>query len=291
MKIPPLALRLLAFLLLAPSLPAADPPSRPIGLNQPKPLRSGTEIREKRTILVPRGRSKQVNAKETSDVSTRYSQRLNLVHRLGSAGTAADVRVSEAMSEWTHFTGPTPPPNEQSSPLMSKTLRARKTGARWDYELDQGKPTPEERQALDQLALTATLLDVLPICIGTAPHKVGDSWKTDIPAPRGKAVGYIVPKDIACTFATLAESPDGPLATLTITGSLSLERPLGYNSHVDITFEATLVRRLSDMLDLDTQIKGSMLLKGEANILGAGKTQLDFDYPFTLARTLKIEPK
>ncbi len=283
-------LGLAPLLLVPPALSAADPPSRPIVLHQAKPLRSGTEIREKRTILVDRGRSKQVNAKETSDVSTRYSQRLNLVHRLGSAGTA-DVRVSEAMSEWTHFTGPTPPPNEQSSPLMSKTLRARKTGIRWDYELDQGKPTPEERQALDQLALTATLLDVLPICIGTAPHKVGDSWKTDIPAPRGKAVGYIVPKDIACTFVSLAESPDGPLATVTITGSLSLERPLGYNSHVDITFNAALVRRLSDMLDLDTQIKGPMLLKGEANILGAGKTQLDFDYPFTLARTLKIEPK
>lgn len=282
---------LLALLLAPPLLPAADLTTKLLILHQPKPLRSGTQIREKRTILVERGRSKQINAKETSDVSTRYSQRLNLVRKIGSPGQE-DIRVSEAMTEWSHFTGPTPPPNEQSSPLISKTLRTRKTGARWDYELAPGsKATPEEKQTLDQLALTATLLDVLPVCIGTAPHKVGDSWKTDIPAPRGKAIGYIVAKDIACTFVSVEDKPDGPLAKITITGSLSLERPLGYNSHVDITFNATLVRRLTDMLDLDTKITGDYRLKGEANIAGAGKTQLDFDYPFTLSRTQIIESK
>lgn len=282
---------LLACLLAPLLLPAADSSFKPVVLHKAPPFRSGTEIREKRTLLVERGRSQQTNAKETSNVSTRYSQRLSFLRKVGGAGVD-DLRVSEFMTEWSHFTGPTPPPNEQPSPLMAKTLRTRKTGPRWEYELSPGdKPTPEERQTLDQLALQATLLDVLPICIGTMPHKVGDSWKTEIPAPRGKASGYIVVKDIACTFVKLDGQADGALATVRITGRLSMERPLGYNSRIDITFEAILLRRLTDMLDVDTKITGTYLLKGEANIAGTGKTLLDFDYPFTLSRTQKIEPK
>jgi hypothetical protein len=60
---------------------------------------------------------------------------------------------------------------------------------------------------------------------------------------------------------------------------------------VDISFEATIVRRLADMLDVDTDIAGEYVLKGEANMAGIGKTQLDFRYPFTLTRNLKLEDK
>ncbi|MGV3658579.1 MAG: hypothetical protein ACO1TE_00290 [Prosthecobacter sp.] len=269
---------------------AADSSSKPVLLIKGQPLRSGTLVREKRDILVERGRSRQVNTTATSDVSTRYSQRLNLVHKIGGPGME-ELRVSDFMCEWSHFNGPTPPPNEQPSPLASKTLRARKTGARWDYDLAQGKPTPEERSTLDQLAVAASLLDLLSICIGNNPHKAGETWKTEIPAPRGKAVGHIVMKGIQCTLASVDEKPDGPHATITVSGQLSIERPLNFNSHVDITFEASLVRRLTDMLDVETKIKGLYTLKGEANLAGAGKTQLDFEYPYTLTRTLKIEPK
>lgn len=279
-------------LLLLPLLPlsAADSSAKAVLLNKGMPLRSGTVVREKRHILVERGRSKQVNATGNSDVSTRYSQRLNLVHTSGNPGLE-QLRVSDFMCEWSHFNGATPPPNEQPSPLTAKTLRARKTGARWDYDLAQGKPTPEERTTLDQLAMAASLLDQLSVCIGNASHKVGETWKTEIPAPRGKAVGYIVMKNIQCTLVGVEEKPDGPHASITITGQLSIERPMNFGAHVDITFEASLVRRLTDMLDVDTKIKGIYTLKGEANIVGAGKTQLDFEYPYTLLRSLKIEEK
>jgi len=98
-------------------------------------------------------------------------------------------------------------------------------------------------------------------------------------------------KNIQCTLVSIDDKPDGAHAKLTITGQLGRERPMNFNSHVEITFETALVRRLTDMLDVDAQIKGTYTLKGEANIAGAGKTQLDFEYPYTLARTLKIEPK
>lgn len=277
------------FLLPLLALSAMDSPaSKPVLLNKGLPLRSGTLVREKRDILVERGRSRQVSATETSDVSTRYTQRLNLVHKTGGPGME-ELRVADLMCEWSHFTGPTPPPNEQASPLASKTLRARKTGARWDYDLSQGKPAPEERAGLDQLAMAASLLDLLSVCIGQAPRKVGESWKTEIPAPRGKAVGHIVMKDIQCTLIGVEERPDGAHASITLTGQLSIERPMNLSSHVDIIFEASLTRRLTDMLDVDTRITGTYTLKGEANIAGKGKSQLTFEYPYTLTRTLKIE--
>lgn len=264
--------------------------TRPVILNKNLPPRSGTVIRERREIRVDNGRSKQVNAKESTEVTTRYVQRLNLVRRVAGAGTE-EVRVAEFLTEFAHFMGPVPPPNEQSSSLTSKTLRVRKSGSRWDYDLAQGKPSPDERQTLDHLAFTAGMLDVLSLSLGNDARMPGDTWKTNIPAPRGKAAGFIVPKDITCFFASLDEKPDGPHAVINITGGLSLERPMGYNSHIEITFEANVDRRLTDMLDVDTKIKGSYVLKGEANIAGVGKTALDFNYPFTLARTLKIEDK
>lgn len=271
-------------------LAAADSSSKPVQLNKAMSLRSGTIVREKREILVEHGRSKQVNEKETSDVSTRYSQRLDLAHKI-SGSSQEELRVTDFVREWSHFKGPTPPPNEQPSTLISKTLRARKTGARWDYDLAQGKPTPEERATLDQLAMAASLLDLLSVCIGNATHKVGETWKTEIPAPRGKAVGYIVMKNIECALVSVDDAADGPHATITITGQVSVERPMNFNSHVDITFEANLVRRLTDMLDVDTQIKGLYTLKGESNLVGAGKTQLVFEYPYNLTRSLDIEGK
>lgn len=291
MKSVRLSLSLLFFLVPAVTASAAESSSRPVVLSKNQPLRSGTVIREKREILVARGRSKQVNAKETSDVSTRYLQRVNLVHTRGGGGVS-EIRVADFLTEWSHFAGPNPPPpNEQPSPLTSRTIRARKTGARWNYDLTQGKATPEERQTLDQLALAASLLDLFSVFMGNAPHKPGETWKTTLPAPRGKAAGYIVPKDIECTLVSVEDKADGPHATVRITGTVGLERPLDYGAHVDISFEATLVRRLSDMVDVSTQVKGGYVLKGEASILGVGKTQLDFDYPYTLSRTLTMEGK
>lgn len=271
---------------------AADGDARPVLLNKSQPLRSGTTIREKREMRVENGRSKQSNAQGTSDVSTRYLQRVNLVHTVRAPGVS-EVRVADLVSEWSHFAGSAPPPpNEQPSSLTSRTLRARKTGIRWDYDLTQGKATPQERQTLDQMALAASLLDLFSAFIGDAPHKPGERWTTTLPAPRGKAAGYIVAKSIECHLAGVeAGGADGPHARITLAGSVSLERPLGYNAHVDITFEATLLRRLSDMVDVDTRMQGTYVLKGQADLAGAGKTQLDFNYPYTLARTLTVEPR
>ncbi len=271
---------------------AADVSVRPVVLNKDIPLRSNTRIREKREIQVENGISRQVNAKESTEVGTRYVQRINWVRRIVGAGME-EVQAHEIMGEFLHFTPITsrPPPDERPSSLMSKSLRARKSGTRWNYDLAQGRPTQEERQTLGTLATTASLLDMLSLCIGNDAHKPGETWKTNIPSPRGKATGIIVLKDISCVLVSLDQAAEGAQATILITGRTSIERPMGYNAHVDIAFEATLIRRLADMLDIDTKIKGTYALKGEADIIGAGKTQLDFVYPFTLTRTLKFEDK
>lgn len=277
---------LVGLLAFTAALPAAE---RPVVLGRPQSLRSGTLLREKREVRVETGKTKQETGANTTNATTRFIQRVNLVRRvLGS--DAEEVQVRELVKECAHFTGAPPPPNE-TTPLLSKTLRARKKTGHWDYDLVQGSPTPEEAQSMADLAFAADLLELLPVCIGSGSHKPGDIWKTAIPAPRGKAYGWIVPDSLESTLIAVEDKVDGPHATVTIAGKFQMERPMNLNARMEITFSATVVRRLSDMLDVDTKATGQFVASAQSAGPNREKILLSYDYPFTLTRTLKIEPK
>ncbi len=279
-----LLLGLLAFPL---SLSAAE---RPVVLGSTAPLRGGTLLREKREVLVTAGKTQQETGADVTNVTTRFVQRINVVRRVVSAD-AAEVEVRELMQECVHFTGADPPPNATSSTLLNKTLRARKKTGHWDYDLALGKPTPEEAKTLADLGFAADLLELLPVCIGTSGRKIGETWKTILSAPRGNAYGWIVPDSLDSTFLALEDKADGPHATISITGKFHLARPMNLNARMEVTFTAIVVRRLSDMLDVDTQISGQFVASAEAAGPNREKILLSYDYPFTLRRTLKLEAK
>ncbi len=277
---------LAGLLALTTAMPAAE---RPVVLGRPQFMRSGTLLREKREVRVEGGKTRQETGANITNVTTRFSQRVNLVRRVFGAD-AEEVQVRELTKECVHFTGTPPPPNE-TFPLLSKTLRARKKIGHWDYDLVQGSPTPEEAQSLDDLAFAADLLELLPVCIGTGSHKPGDTWKTEIPAPRGKAYGWIVPDSLESTLVAVEDKADGPHATVTIAGKFHIERPMNLNARMEVAFTATVVRRLSDMLDVDTKATGQFVASAQSAGPNREKILLGYDYPFTLTRTLKIEPK
>ncbi len=66
---------------------------------------------------------------------------------------------------------------------------------------------------------------------------------------------------------------------------------MSLNARMEVGFTATVVRRLSDMLDVETKATGKFV----ASAQGAGpkreKILLNYDYPFTLVRTLAVERK
>jgi hypothetical protein len=251
--------------------------------------RNGIMLREKREVRVDAGSAKQEIGTDVTAVTTRWVQRVNLVRRLINADSE-ELQVREHMKECVHFTGQPPPPNETAA-LMGSTVRARKKGGHWDYNLHQGRPTAEEAQALADLAFAADLLEILQLGIGTGMRKPGDTWKMEGPAAKNRDHGVLVADSLDTTFVSHEVKPDGPYATFTLAGKFHMERPMSLNARMEVSFTATVVRRLSDMLDVDTKATGQFL----ASAQGAGpkreKILLSYDYPFTLVRSMAVERK
>lgn len=66
---------------------------------------------------------------------------------------------------------------------------------------------------------------------------------------------------------------------------------MGFLSRIDVSFDVTLVRRLSDMLDLDTKISGHLKNVGQVNDLKGKPAELTLELPYILVRTLAVERK
>jgi hypothetical protein len=273
----------------AGAVSAVDRPGKPVVVGNTSAMRSGTLLREKREVRVEAGQTRQEIGTNITEATTRYVLRVNWVRRVMGVD-AEEVKVRELMKECVHFSGEPPPPNETAA-LFSKTLRARKKNGHWDYELTPGKATPEEALLLGELAFAADLLEVLPVCIGTGSRKPGEVWKTVLAAPRGNAYGWIVPDGFETTLVSVEDKADGPHATFAITGKFHMARPMNLNARMEVTFKATVIRRLSDILDVDTKVTGQFVAAAQGAGPNREKILLSYDYPFTLTRTLKIEPK
>ena len=270
-------------------LHAADRPAERVEVGNPASTRSGATLREKREVRVDAGSTKQETGANVITVTTRFVQRVNLVRRLLNADSE-ELQVREYLKESVNFTGQAPAPNETVA-LLGRTLRARKKGGHWDYNLHQGRPTPEEMQSLADLAFAADLLEILPLSIGTGLHKPGENWKFEIASSGGKDRDQIVPDSLETTFVSLEAKPDGPYATFAVEGKFHIERPMSLNARMTITFTANVVRRLSDMLDMETKASGQFLASAQAAGPKREKILLNYDYPFTLVRTQAVERK
>jgi hypothetical protein len=268
---------------------AAGRPDDAVEVGSHAAARNGVVLREKREVRVDAGSTKQEIGADVTLATTRFVQRVSLVRRLINADSE-ELQVREFMKESAHFTGRAPAPNETAA-LLGKTLRARKKGGHWDYNLHQGRPTPEEAQSLADLAFAADLLEILPLGIGTGMRKPGEKWKVEVPSSGGKDHGVLVSDSLETTFVSLEGKPDGPYATFAITGQFHMERPMSLNARMQVTFTATVVRRLSDMLDVETKATGEFLASAQAAGPKREKILLNYEYPFTLVRTLAVERK
>jgi len=284
-----LLLRLLLVLLAATHASAADR-SGPVDLSSSSSLRSGTVLREKREVRVQEGRGRMQPSNAANGFSCRFVQKVNLVRRL-LGSDSEEVQVREMVCELVNYNGAPPPPAEQAGPLAGKTLRMRKTGGSWKAAMTGGKPGAEEQKFMNDLAFTQLLLEIPDACLLNQTRKAGETWKVSINESAGKAYGAVVARDIDCTLVSVNEQPGGAQATVHLAGSFSMERPMGYLSRIDVSFDVTLVRRLSDMLDLDTRISGQFKHVGLVNDQAGKQAQLTLELPYTLVRSLAVERK
>lgn len=277
---------------MAEDLQAADRPGKPVALGGGKPMRSGTNIREKTEIRVEGGKTKQEIGKDITELNTRFLRRIHFMRRI-IGGDVEEIQVREFYQDSCHFMGVTPPTdaNELPHTLASQNLRTRKKSGHWVFDLLLGTASTQDRKLLDETAFIADLLEILPTCIGTGSRKPGETWKTEMSAPRGKAYGWIVPDGLESTLVSVEDKPDGALATITISGKFKMERPMNFNARMEVTFSATVIRRLADMLDVDTKITGKFDTVAASVSEKREPINLFYNYPFTLTRTLKIEDK
>lgn len=283
-------LRLLLFLLISVHLNAADNSGGPVDLGSPTSLRTGTLLREKREVRVQEGKGRMQKSSSANDFFCRFVQKVNLVRRLLGTDTE-EVQVREMVCELINYNGPAPQPAEQAGPLMGKTLRLRKSDGKWKCAMVGGKPTAEQQKFLNDLAFTRLLLEIPEACLLNQTRKAGETWKVSINESGGKDYGAVVAKDIECTLAAVDERPDGAQATVHLVGNFTMERPMNYLSRIEVAFDITLVRRLSDMLDVNTKITGSLKNTAQVNDADGKPAQLILELPYTLVRTQAVERK
>lgn len=283
-------LRLLLPLFISVHLNAADTSGGSVDLGATSPIRTGTVLREKREVRVQEVKGRMQKANSDNDFFCRFVQSVNLVRRLLGTDTE-ELQVREMVCELVNYNGTAPPPAEQAAPLVGKVLRLRKSDGRWKCTMVGGKPSAEQQKFLNDLAFTRLLLEIPEACLLNQTRKTGETWKVSINESGGKDYGAVVAKDIECTLAAMDERPDGALATVHIVGSFTMERPMNYLSRIEVAFDITLVRRLSDMLDLSTKISGSLKNTAQVNDADGKPAQLILELPYTLVRTQAIERK
>ena len=172
---------------------------------------------------------------------------------------------------------------------MGKKILARRLTSGWDFRLAQGKSTVDENDALLKLAFFSGILEIIPAALGTQPRRPGENWKPDLPMPRGKANGVVIFKDVEVGFGSIEQRPDGPHALLFISGSFTVHRPLGYLASAQSTFGIALTRRLSDLVDVETTIKGTFKDEFSARFDTGGSGTIEHDFPYVVTRSIEIE--
>ena len=147
----------------------------------------------------------------------------------------------------------------------------------------------EETDALLKLSFFSAILEVIPAALGTQSHRPGESWKPDLPMPRGKANGVAIFKDVEVGFGSIEERPDGPHARVFISGSFTVQRPLGYLATAQATFGIALTRRLSDLVDVETTIKGTFKDEYPVRLEKGGSGSIAHEFPYVVTRSIEIE--
>ncbi len=269
----------------------APPREAKVMLWKSNSLPTGTVVREVREIRSENGkRTTAEGGNVLAMEGVRYVHRVNLLRRL-VGGDREEMSVRDSVRECVFYLGALPSPaTETGTPLQSLDLRLRRVSGRWIYELDKGTPSDIQRAALSEFSQLADLAGVMALCASPQPRAKGESWKVDIQKPPGKGYGYVFPETLECRLEDVTQGEGGTQARIAVSGKLKLERPLGLNGSVSVTFTGTITRRLSDMLDVETSLNGNFSYTGP--VIADGKpATTSIEVPWTLTRSQKIEPK
>jgi hypothetical protein len=271
------------------SLPAATPERKMRADIAAAPLRAGTVLLEERVLQMNEGEHKVESAKGVQSLAARYHQRVNLRRRVQGAENE-DVMVEDHAEDLAVYFANPPAISEKPGILVRQHLHARKRLGVWMYEPQDRKPENTLNSALIKLSWLTTLMDLLPAGIGSQQRNIGETWKTEFPAPRGKVKSVPVLTDYECTLEAVEDVRGESHARISVRGTLKVEQPTFAGSS-SATFTATILRRLKDKLDVETTVNGSFGFTGPVTAEENTPATLKLTLPYTIRRTLRIEPR
>jgi hypothetical protein len=277
--------RAVSWLLLASLLISAAPERKTRVELAAAPLRSGTKIEEQRDLLINSGDYKLEGEGANQSLSLRFLQRVKLSRRIQSAENE-EVQVEDFAQDVAFYAGMPQPVDMKLGVLNQTKLHARRRQGQWLYELQGQKPTDLQQAALVKLAWMTTALELAAVGIGTQPRMTGETWKTEFPAPRGKARELAVLSGYECTLTGVEEIQGVPHARIAVQGKIKVEQPT-YKGTSELTFTGHVLRRLKDKVDVETKVEGVVQFTGPVTAAGKPAT-LTMKLPCNCVRTLRI---
>lgn len=249
---------------------------------KPEPPAPGATLREETRINLEKGSfSLQINNQSlqgTANAMVREIIERNFIssseQKISVLDSARNIRFG--------FGGGNTEPKDTAGRLLGKKLTGTKAGNRWVFILaGDREPDAAEASALKQFTVYSEAVEALGFLYGTAPRKVGETWRPAIGAV--KQANPQVDADLECKLEELDSREGDTVAQISVTGRLKAGIKSG--GRVELAINGVIHRSLRDMVDLDAEVNGNFRYTGQ---FGKGGGNAEITAPVKLTRKVRV---
>ncbi len=275
---------LAALLILSPGFAVAQA----VILANDAPPKPGLSLHEEMTMKLEGGTfSLGIGSAAMTGAANAHTR--DVVERSYTSPTQQKVEVLDsARSFRLSFGGQGGEPKDDAGHLLNKKLLGTQSEGHWSFALaSKQKPDSAEATALRQFGGYTDAVRAFGLLYGTAPRKVGETWKPDLVALKKAAPQ--VDADLECKLEKVESQAGDQIAEISIKGHLFAN--INDNGKLQVAINAIIHRSLHEMVDLDTAINGNLKYHGafgkpkENQKTGA---EAEIEAPVTLNRTVKV---
>jgi len=247
------------------------------------PPAPGATMREETRISLEKGSfSLEVNHQPLQGTANAMAH--DVVERTFVSSSEQKISVLDSARNFRFgFGGGNSPPKDTAGHLLGKKLTGTKTGGHWVFTLaGERKPDAAEASALKQFTIYSEAVEALGLLYGTAPRKVGETWKPDIGAV--KRANPEFDADLECKLDELRPREGDTIAQISVTGRF--RAGIRNGGGIQVAINGVIHRSLRDMVDLDAEVNGNFRYTGQ---FGKGGGNAEITAPVTLKRTVTIK--
>lgn len=248
------------------------------------PLQRGLALEERINLSLQGGKlSMEIN--KASLQGQASAEVLDRMQRIYKRDDEQEVTMLESSrSILFSFGGNASEPKLENGKLNGRKLIGTRDGSgSWTFRLAEGQPGEAEKKALDQFTAYTQAIDGLGLIYGPNPHRVGDPWKPDLNALRKQPFPYQA--DLVCNVDAVVDHEGEKCAQVSVHGQM--KGKAGNANTIDIQIEGTILRSLTHLVDLDTNLRGTFKFVGALAGQGNGPAAT-VEAPLKVTRTVKL---